>query len=47
VMGNKLLQTPSNDIVKANFTMGFFRDPTTGKLKINLHHSSLPYVPAN
>jgi hypothetical protein len=47
VMGNKLLQTPSNDIVKANFTMAFFRDPTTGKLKINLHHSSLPYVPAN
>lgn len=43
VMGNKLLTTKSNDLVKANFSMGFMRDPKTGKLMINVHHSSLPY----
>ncbi len=45
VMGNKLLSDITGRITKANFTMGFIRDEN-GKLKINLHHSSLPYLPA-
>ncbi len=42
-MGNKLLLDKSKNITVANFTMGFIRDDR-GNLKINLHHSSLPYV---
>jgi hypothetical protein len=45
VMGNKHLTRTDGNVVKANFTMGFTRDPKDGDLKINLHHSSLPYVP--
>jgi hypothetical protein len=44
VMGNKLLTNKSNQVVIANFTMGFIRC-SDGELRINLHHSSLPYVP--
>jgi hypothetical protein len=44
VMGNKLLTDVSGKITIANFTMGFVRD-IHGQLKINLHHSSLPYSP--
>eukprot|EP01033_Poteriospumella_lacustris_P016692 gene16692-11946_t len=46
VMGNKLLTNNVNQVTVANFTMGFIRVPGTGELKINLHHSSLPYSPA-
>jgi len=46
IMGNKLLTQKDGKLTKANFSMGFIRDPKTGKLKINLHHSSLPYTPA-
>lgn len=44
VMGNKLLKDVDDNLTVANFTMGFFRD-TDGSLKINLHHSSLPFTP--
>jgi hypothetical protein len=44
VMGNKLLTKKDGTTTVANFTMGFtlVKD---GTLKINLHHSSLPYSP--
>lgn len=45
VMGNKLLTKKDGSLTIANFTMCFTRD-SAGKLKINLHHSSLPYKPA-
>ena len=44
VMGNKFLTNRSNQLTIANFTMGFTRC-ADGQLRINLHHSSLPYVP--
>jgi len=44
-MGNKLLKKTDGSIVKANFTMAFMKDPSSGALKINVHHSSLPYTP--
>lgn len=43
VMGNKHLKDTSGKLILANFTMGFVRD-SSGGLKINLHHSSLPYI---
>ena len=46
LMGNKHLKKMDGSIVKANFTMAFIRDPKSGALKINVHHSSLPYTPA-
>jgi len=46
VMGSKHLTKQDDTLVIANFSMGFIRDPITGALKINLHHSSLPYAPA-
>jgi hypothetical protein len=42
VMGNKLLKDKTGKVTIANFTMGFVKNED-GKLKINLHHSSLPY----
>lgn len=42
VMGNKLLTDKTGKTTIANFTMGFIKDKD-GSLKINLHHSSLPY----
>lgn len=44
VMGNKILTDKSGQVTLANFTMGFMRDPN-GDMKINLHHSSLPFSP--
>lgn len=44
VMGNKLLKDVDGKLTVANFSMGFMRD-TDGSLKINLHHSSLPFTP--
>lgn len=43
VMGNKHIKDTSGKLIMANFTMGFVRD-SSGGLKINLHHSSLPYL---
>lgn len=45
VMGNKILKQLNGNITVANFTMGFIRS-SNGELKINLHHSSLPYTPS-
>jgi len=45
VMGNKILKQLNGNITVANFTMGFIRC-SNGELKINLHHSSLPYTPS-
>lgn len=42
VMGNKILKQHHGNTTIANFTMGFIRS-LKGDLKINLHHSSLPY----
>lgn len=42
VMGNKLLLDKKGATTIANFSMAFIRDED-GSLKINLHHSSLPY----
>jgi hypothetical protein len=44
VMGNKLLTDKNGKLTIANFTMGFTK-ANDGTLKINLHHSSLPYKP--
>lgn len=44
VMGNKHLRDSSGKVTVANFTMGFLRNEA-GQLKINVHHSSLPYLP--
>jgi hypothetical protein len=43
VMGNKILTRNDGHVLIVNFTMGFTRLPT-GALKINVHHSSLPYA---
>jgi hypothetical protein len=45
VMGWKRLKKTDDTPVSAQFSMSFIRDETTGGLKINLHHSSLPYMP--
>jgi hypothetical protein len=45
VMGWKRLKKTDDSIVSAQFSMSFIRDVTTGGLKIQLHHSSLPYTP--
>lgn len=44
IMGNKILKQLNGTITIANFTMGFIKSPD-GELKINVHHSSLPYKP--
>jgi hypothetical protein len=44
VMGNKILTDINGRVTIANFTMGFVR-VNDSKLKINLHHSSLPFNP--
>lgn len=45
LMGNKILKHLNGNTTIANFTMGFNKNKE-GELKINLHHSSLPYTPA-
>ena len=42
VMGNYYFTDYKNITVKVEFTFGYFREPG-GSLKINLHHSSLPF----
>lgn len=44
IMGNKILKQFNGSVTLANFTMGFIKNPD-GELKINVHHSSLPYKP--
>ena len=40
-MGNYFFTTPEGDEVKVEYTFGYITD-SKGKLKINLHHSSMP-----
>ena len=42
VMGNYYFMDLSENETKVEFSLGYFRTET-GALKINLHHSSLPY----
>ena len=44
VMGNYFFTETSRNVVKVEFTFGYFLDENN-HLKINLHHSSLPYNP--
>jgi hypothetical protein len=41
-MGNYFFTEPNGNIVKVEYSFGYFLD-SNGNLKINLHHSSLPY----
>ena len=40
-MGNYFFTTPEGDEVKVEYTFGYITD-SDGKLRINLHHSSMP-----
>jgi len=42
VMGNYFFMDMEGNETKVEFTLGYFRTET-GALKINIHHSSLPY----
>lgn len=46
VMGNYYFTPLKGDPVKVEYTFGYTRD-AKGKLRINLHHSSLPYQPSH
>ena len=41
-MGNYFFTEPNGNIVKVEYSFGYFLD-SNGNLKINLHHSSLPF----
>ena len=41
-MGNYFFTSPNGEEIKAEFTFGYIKDKS-GNLKINLHHSSIPY----
>ena len=43
-MGNYFFTGPDGKEVKVEYTFGYVKD-SAGNLKINLHHSSLPYAP--
>ena len=43
-MGNYFFTGPDGKEVKVEYSFGYIKDED-GKLKINLHHSSLPYKP--
>lgn len=45
-MGNYFFTGPDGKEVKVEYTFGYVKD-ASGNLKINLHHSSLPYSPSN
>jgi len=42
-MGNYFFTTPEGEEVKVEYTFGYFLD-AEGDVRINLHHSSVPYV---
>merc|ERR1719491_1660144 len=44
-MGNYFFTKPDGDEVKVEYSFGYFLDDE-GDVRINLHHSSLPYSPA-
>lgn len=43
-MGNYYFTLPDGSITKVEYTFGYVRGPD-GELKINTHHSSVPYAP--
>ncbi|MEM9073709.1 MAG: hypothetical protein AAGE52_34785 [Myxococcota bacterium] len=43
-MGNYFFTTPEGDEVKVEYSFGYFLDDA-GNVRINLHHSSMPYAP--
>jgi hypothetical protein len=43
-MGNYFFTDTNGDEVKVEYSFGYIRDDR-GALRINLHHSSLPYSP--
>ena len=44
-MGNYFFTAPDGSVTKVEFSFGYILDEK-GALKINLHHSSMPYSPA-
>ena len=44
-MGNYFFTGPDGSITKVEYTFGYVRD-ADGNLKINTHHSSMPFAPA-
>ena len=44
-MGNYFFTTPEGDEVKVEYSFGYMLDED-GNVRINLHHSSMPYAPA-
>ena len=44
-MGNYFFTGPDGTVTKVEYTFGYVLDEA-GNLKINLHHSSLPYTPS-
>ena len=43
-MGNYFFTTPEGDEVKVEYSFGYILDDA-GNVRINLHHSSMPYAP--
>ena len=43
-MGNYFFTTPEGDEVKVEYSFGYILD-AEGRVRINLHHSSMPYAP--
>lgn len=43
-MGNYTFTDPRGELTKVEYSFGYILD-SNGKLKINLHHSSIPYAP--
>ena len=43
-MGNYFFTTPDGDEVKVEYSFGYILDEQ-GNVRINLHHSSMPYAP--
>ena len=43
-MGNYFFTTPEGDEVKVEYSFGYLLDDS-GAVRINLHHSSMPYAP--
>ena len=43
-MGNYYFTTPEGDEVKVEYSFGYMLD-ASGAVRINLHHSSMPYAP--
>ena len=43
-MGNYFFTTPEGDEVKVEYSFGYILDDE-GNVRINLHHSSMPYAP--